>query len=375
MVAQTIFSHPFVVMRRQCQVNPRCSKYHLTPFTVFQVMVNIQKHQSLGTYWKGLSSKFLAEGVQMVAERVISEATPLPRELNRHTSIRRLGQHLTLKLLGFAVATPFIAASFVDSVRSEIASESSSLLDCARMSLTRVMSWSATETARMLPIWKIIVPVVVHGLLHYGISSLARYSVWRASKVEHSAANSDEEKPAIQSLYDAYFPDLVGSFAGSLLADVTLYPLETVVHRLLVQGTRTIVDNTDTGLGVVPINTHYSGFFGCLRSILVQEGTAGLYKGFGALLVQYAVHALILRTSHLLYRRIADEWSSPPRAPTAGPQTAMAAYGDLDGLAAQHGDTHSSSSLQSSTTTTISSSSSSTAGVSRVPQRPYTEPR
>ena len=38
------------------------------------------------------------------------------------------------------------------------------------------------------------------------------------------------------------------------------------------QGTRTIIDNTDTGLGVIPISTRYEGFMDCFRSILAEEG-------------------------------------------------------------------------------------------------------
>ena len=35
--------------------------------------------------------------------------------------------------------------------------------------------------------------------------------------------------------YEQYFPELLATFTGQLLADFVLYPLETVVHRLYIQ--------------------------------------------------------------------------------------------------------------------------------------------
>lgn len=107
---------------------------------------------------------------------------------------------------------------------------------------------------------------------------------------------STSQNPA----YASFYPELLATFTGSLLADITLYPLETILHRLCMQGTRTIIDNTDTGLGVVPIITRYEGTLDCFRSILSEEGFSGLYKGFGALVLQYCTHVAILRLAKFL---------------------------------------------------------------------------
>ena len=55
------------------------------------------------------------------------------------------------------------------------------------------------------------------------------------------------------------------TFAGQFLADVLLYPLETALHRLHLQGTRTIIDDLDSGLTVLPVTTRYDGVFDCFR--------------------------------------------------------------------------------------------------------------
>ncbi len=95
----------------------------------------------------------------------------------------------------------------------------------------------------------------------------------------------------------AQYQDQLASLIGHLSADALLYPLETVVHRLHMQGCRTIVDNLDSGREVMPILTRYEGFFDCLTTILDEEGPAGLFRGFGALVLQYLVQFAVIRFS------------------------------------------------------------------------------
>ena len=61
------------------------------------------------------------------------------------------------------------------------------------------------------------------------------------------------------------------------------------------QGTRTIIDNLESGKEVVPIITRYEGFVDCFHSIVSEEGLSGLFKGFGALLLQYSLHFFLLK--------------------------------------------------------------------------------
>jgi len=108
-------------------------------------------------------------------------------------------------------------------------------------------------------------------------------------------------------MYDIHFPEILASFTGGFLADMMLFPFETVLHRLYIQGTRTIIDNTDSGLDVIPINTSYKGLLDCFRDIIFEEGFSGLYKGFGALLLQYAIHAAILQSAKFLLKKFSSE--------------------------------------------------------------------
>lgn len=91
---------------------------------------------------------------------------------------------------------------------------------------------------------------------------------------------------------------------GSLIADVALYPMETVLHRLHLQGSRTIIDNLDSGLEVVPVLTRYEGFFDCCESVRSDEGFGGFYRGFGALILQYAIRLAAIKTCTVIAREI-----------------------------------------------------------------------
>lgn len=50
------------------------------------------------------------------------------------------------------------------------------------------------------------------------------------------------------------------------------------LHRLHMQGTRTIIDSLDVGYEVKPILTRYEGFFDCLNTTVQDEGVLGLFK-------------------------------------------------------------------------------------------------
>lgn len=115
------------------------------------------------------------------------------------------------------------------------------------------------------------------------------------------------EAEVVDQPYMKALSELLSYFSATL----TLYPVETILNRLMVQGTRTIIDNTDSGYGVVPINTRYDGFFDCARSIHETEGFLGLYKGFGTLILESLVTYAVLNFARTVALRIFDsEWTS-----------------------------------------------------------------
>lgn len=90
--------------------------------------------------------------------------------------------------------------------------------------------------------------------------------------------------------------------------------------RLHLQGTRTIIDNLDSGYEVTPILTSYLGSKDCLETVQHEEGMPGLYKGFGALLLQYAAHFVVVKVTKLVLTELTTLFrSSKTKAEAATP--------------------------------------------------------
>ncbi|PIK39103.1 putative solute carrier family 25 member 46 isoform X2 [Apostichopus japonicus] len=231
LLMENVLSYPFIIFRRQCQVNHQAHRYHLQPFSVIQVIVRLQRQHGFVTMWKGISSAFVVQGIGLGSETILGEVTPLPNQSGG------VGSSLSKYLI-----TSFVQYSYLAVVRRGLKSKRDS---------------------------------------------------------------GDGLQP--RSMLDAFFPELVASFLGNLTADCILYPLETVLARLHIQGTRTIIDNTDLGHGVIPVSTKYEGMMQCFRAIQEGEGVEGLFKGFGALILQYALHAAILKVTHVIFIRICEE--------------------------------------------------------------------
>lgn len=81
------------------------------------------------------------------------------------------------------------------------------------------------------------------------------------------------------------------------------------------QGTRTIIDNLDTGKSVIPILTGYEGFMDCYNTTVAKEGVAGLYKGFGALVLQLAAHLAIIKLTTWVVSEVSN-LLKPAKSPT-----------------------------------------------------------
>lgn len=102
------------------------------------------------------------------------------------------------------------------------------------------------------------------------------------------------------------------------MAEVLFYPWETVIHRLHLQGTRTIIDNLDTGRSVTPILTGYSGASDCYSTIISTEGPLGLYKGFGALILEFTLNVAIVRIAKWILIEVQTMLQPKPK-PTQNP--------------------------------------------------------
>ncbi|XP_046421819.1 solute carrier family 25 member 46-like [Neodiprion fabricii] len=297
LITENLLIHPFIVLRRQCQVNPSAVKYHLVPITLVPIIIRLHQTQGLNTLWKGIGSTLLVRGLTLAVEDLVSKITPWPKEITCNSSLRSFGQHLLLKCVSIGIVTPFYSASLVETVQSEIASERPGILDVFRDGAIRLLE--VGNKGRLIPIYALLPPTIAYGVTKYLFTLIVRGVTSRIMHVRHKHS---------QQLRGAYSRDLVSEsvvqdielhsiLVSMCAADIIFYPLETVIHRLHLQGTRTIIDNLDTGRSVTPLLTGYSGAIDCYRTIISTEGPFGLYKGFGSLILQFAAHVLVIRAT------------------------------------------------------------------------------
>lgn len=100
----------------------------------------------------------------------------------------------------------------------------------------------------------------------------------------------NRKSPSEKTTYHDFLPQMFAQTSSMVLTDLILYPFETILHRMYIQGTRTLIDNMDTGLSAVSMTVKYSGFFDCTRQVLETEGFWALYAGVGAVLLEYSLH-------------------------------------------------------------------------------------
>ncbi|XP_067936559.1 mitochondrial outer membrane protein SLC25A46-like [Watersipora subatra] len=335
LLTQRVLAHPCMVFRNQCQLNTRVHiGYKLTPWSIFRPMHSIYKNQGIFAMWKGIQNDFLLGGIQKSIEMVVAENSSLPmsiEETERGDTINTYSKHLMLKTISCIITTPLLCASYTLCVQSQVVVSDANYLGVFSEAYHRLVSSifaTNSETSHLLPLYTLVTPIVVVSLGSYVIQSMANAAVQRQYQQNtlHLQDTNHDEIPLVKTLYDRYYPRLLAAFSGQLLSDIFLYPLATITGRLILQGTRTIIDDADTGNAVLPFTSNYSGVVDCFKSIMREEGFFGLYKGFGALILQFTAQAMILRGTHLLYERIMDDrYPRVPRrtlyTPTASPST------------------------------------------------------
>jgi len=297
-ITQYLLTHPLVVIRRQTQVSLGSKVYHLTPFTVIALVVGIQSKQGFGVLWKGIASVFLTKAIQIGLESIISEMTPFVRDFSsKKMSVESVTQHLLLKGVAIVLVTPFLCSSCAETVQSSIASENPGIFDSIWEGFRRLTHWKISD--RKLPIWLLCGPTLSYHLSYYLISSCVQKASLYVKNSDKTTRTENNNK-----LFDKY-KEIMSSFWGQLVADVMLFPLQTVLMRLYLQGTRTIIDNVSKPSAVTPIISNYESTTDCFATIVKDEGRLGLMKGFGALVLQYSIHYSLLRlTKYCLNKTI-----------------------------------------------------------------------
>lgn len=95
--------------------------------------------------------------------------------------------------------TPFYSASLVETVQSDIASEKPGVFDVFKDGMCRLVSWGSPQKGRMLPVWALVVPTVIYGLLKYLLTVVVQHV---ASYVLHLRKTNHQKKTVSENFVD-----------------------------------------------------------------------------------------------------------------------------------------------------------------------------
>ncbi|WKX89783.1 hypothetical protein Q1695_008992 [Nippostrongylus brasiliensis] len=285
-------AHPCMVLRRQCQVHQHARSLHLTPFTLLPVVCNMVTKEGILTFWKGSIGSCVLWGLSNVTEIVLADLLGLPRHIVPNGSTEKYWRHIFLKASTFFAMTPFFISTFTETVRSEagLGGEGPNVMEVLFKGIDRLRFpvFGSRDASRRFSVLHLAVPTVIYRTSHYIIQTKLYNEFFKmARKYVNKKPESERTK------FHQYVPQIFAQMSSHILTDLILFPIETVMHRMYIQGTRTLIDNLDTGLSAISITVKYNGFTDCVRSVLNHEGFWALYSGVGALALEYILHSLL----------------------------------------------------------------------------------
>ncbi|CAI2294002.1 unnamed protein product [Caenorhabditis sp. 36 PRJEB53466] len=288
-ITKSLISHPCAVIRRQCQVHQFAGSLHLTPVTLIPVICNSVAKEGVQTFWKGAIGSSVLWGLANVTEIVLGDLLGLPRTFVVNGSSEKYWKHIVLKGTTFIIMTPFYVSSFIETVRSEsgIGGEDNKVLDVLVKGVDRMRYFvsSGRDPSRKFSIIHLAIPTASFQVGHYMLQTALYHQFFRMAK-----RYVNRKAPSEKTTYHDFLPQMFAQTSSMVLTDLILYPFETILHRMYIQGTRTLIDNMDTGLSAVSMTVKYSGFFDCVKQVLETEGFWALYAGVGAVLLEYSLH-------------------------------------------------------------------------------------
>lgn len=283
------------------------------PITLLPVIVHLHQRQGVTTLWKGIGSVLLVRGMTLAVEDVISKFTPWPKEINAKTTVKQFGQHLLLKCISIAAVVPFYSASLVETVQSDIASEAGHIRCVPRGSeppavlerpaegpnVAGVGVGRAEHIARSV---EIRLPAVC--ARHLDQDHVQTGNVLRGA-ARRSDARFRRPEPGDRGVLDHDFADGDGDDFLPVRDDPAPDPAAGHAHN-----------HRQSGLGLLgrADSDQLRGVVDCYRQTLASEGVSGLYKGFGAMVLQFAAHVAVIKLGKWFITQISELMSSKPPA-------------------------------------------------------------
>jgi solute carrier family 25 protein 46 len=290
--------------RRQGQLQSESSRAYLTPLSAIRMIYTMKYQQGSGVLWKGCFSSLILTTLDTISDNLIDEIAPL-----NNPSLRI--KHILLKTISSFLLIPMYSVHLLRSVQSDLTiSNPWSPLTIFIEPFQRLLGIKTGFYARAFPLWYLIslsLPYFVgRHVLQYFLNDqffkIREENFHRKEQTIILNRNQFETIDDIECQLIDTIPKLVNrsflrieaTIFSVFLSNFLLYPYETILNRLFVQGTRTIVDNLDkTGVGCI--------------AIIETEGRwgRGFLKGIGFLILKFGLIYASAQCLKLVIERLA----------------------------------------------------------------------
>ncbi|VDN53830.1 unnamed protein product [Dracunculus medinensis] len=295
LITKLLITHPCTVLRRQCQVHQFARSLHVTPFTLVPVVCNMVAAEGLLSLWKGALGSNVLWALSIVSEILLADILGLPRSFVKRGSTEKFWRHIALKAYVFG-SFFYLLNNFCS--ETGLALEDIKVMDVITNGINRLHFdfFGPRDNSKRFALIYLAIPTTIYQTTHYLIA--VNFYDWIFTTAQRYV---NKKSASEKTVFHSYLPQFFATMTSQVMADLISYPVETILHRLYIQGTRTLIDNLDNGVSAISITAKYTGFFDCLRSILHREGFITFYSGVGALALQYALHFCFLRLVRTLF--------------------------------------------------------------------------
>ncbi|XP_053951345.1 uncharacterized protein LOC128858843 [Anastrepha ludens] len=264
-IADNVVCHPFIVLRRQCQIYNASKRYHLQPFSLVPIIMQLYRQRDGTTFWNGLRECLICRCFSWVFDKIF---------------------------YFFIEKDNFFGYFFVKSIN--VAFMVFPNIECLVATVAGTDKLPISQ--RLLPWFSIFVPCLCMAIVKDVFEELIRNRVWAIMRKSNQQV-CRREYDGVENQKAEICTNLI----TRIITEIVFYPFETVLSRIQIQGTNSIIDNLDNGKTKVLIQTDYKGAVDCCRTIVKNEGFSGLYKGFGALTLQFAAHIVIVNIANWIF--------------------------------------------------------------------------
>ncbi|KAG2189428.1 hypothetical protein INT44_004570, partial [Umbelopsis vinacea] len=350
MIGNYVLCFPFVVARHRHQTVPQLfARQRDTPFTSITYLANQRQQGGWKALYPGFGLGLLAQGFAVSYESVLN--TVISRIFSKATSSTTFLTQLSLafvnKVLELAVYIPLhpiyrnalIVRTQAQTPFTQLVITSySGFWRACKRDLHRFSPFSQPILAHnALPLSSVFIPscilsvlsekllTIVYKHLHRFLFKSKHTEKRQSSRRQHQtprprtsslrqplarevsssspittmaapAKDSSQDKSskstADETTLYSFYPEVVCGITSSILTRALVYPAETIVFRLMLQGS-----------GVLKNDTHYTGFWNCVAVVIQEEGVySGLYQGIGAWLAEVLLGYFILESSWVALR-------------------------------------------------------------------------